>query len=201
VINSRSDICELAGWWARHPSDYVRPDDDDWEPVPFDLEPFSDPRSFAWWVNDGGASSPGRDMNCADCARAFELCWRGKPQISAALPPEHEGESPEQIESWLGRRLEDHTFESIRERLASAGHGASAYIVVWWKEGGGRVAGGHAFNAVNWDGEVYWIDAQPDTAIIEVWPPRAFPYSSEGYDESEVAETIAALFDKDGSAL
>lgn len=193
--DGRSNSCALADWWGSYPNDYIRPDDRDWDPVPDELEPFAPPRNFARWVNDRGPSRPGRDVNCADCARAVELCWRGTPQVSAARAPRHGGESRAQIEEWLGRKLEDHTFDSIGNGLESAGHGASAYIVVWWKEGGG-----HAFNAVNRDGEVYWIDAQPDRGIVELWPPHALR-SSEGYDEGWVRKTVAALYNQDGSAL
>jgi hypothetical protein len=184
-------------WWREHPAHYVEPSDDDWAVVPLDLEPFSDPREFARWVNDGGMRVSGRDVNCADCARAVELSWRGESQVAAARGPDRAGESRKQVEGWLGRGLGEHTFESIGQALESAGHGASAYVVVLWT----NRAGGHAFNAVNWEGVVYWIDAQADEAIVEPWPPRRFLYTSEGYDETEVARTLAALFDRDGSSL
>ena len=52
----------------------------------------------------------------------------------------------------------------IARRLMEAGHGASAVIVVRWPGGGS-----HAYNAVNAEGEVIWIDAQRGHMSVE--PP------------------------------
>jgi hypothetical protein len=99
-----------------------------------------------------------------------------------------------QIERWLRAELDEHTFETIMNRLGEIGHGASAYIIVYW-DGGGA----HAFNAVNRHGNVYWVDAQ-DGPLVAPWPPRRFPYPLGGYDETDVDRVFAALRSLDGSS-
>ena len=53
------------------------------------------------------------------------------------------------------------------------------------REGGG----GHAFNAVNHQGTVFFIDAQPTGGAVDTWPPKR---SSPGYgfDETDVNEVF-----------
>jgi hypothetical protein len=192
--SQRSARSALNSWWTRYPGDYVEPSEEDWAVVPLELEAFSDSSEFAAWVNDGGMTVPGRDVNCADCARAVEVSWRGAPQVSAARAPERGGEVRAQIELWLRAELEEHSFEAIRERLDESGHGASAYIVVCWNSGGA-----HAFSAVNRNGDVYWVDGQHG-ALVARWPPRRSLYPSDGYDESDVMTTLAVLRSGEGSS-
>lgn len=183
-ISSRSAASALSPFWAAHAGEYVPPSDSDWSPVPLTLSAHSDPSRFADWVNDGGNGRPGRGVNCADCARSVESTWRGEPQISAARANGLGGESFSRIEEWLGAPLAPSSFTAIGTHLAAAGSGASAYIVVTWKGGGG-----HAFNAVNHEGTVKFIDAQPTGGAVDTWPPkRTSP--GYGFDESDVDQVF-----------
>ncbi|MFE3453168.1 toxin glutamine deamidase domain-containing protein [Nonomuraea sp. NPDC059194] len=142
---------------------------------------FADPRgTWVRLVNGmGAADDPFRAGNAADCALAVVSTWHGEPVVAAPRLPEYDavgrpllmGEAggAARIERWLGRRLEcvgqgRQAYEVIAQRLVEAGHGASAVIVVRWPGGGS-----HAWNAVNADGEVIWIDAQRGHMAVE--PP------------------------------
>ncbi|MEU6798347.1 toxin glutamine deamidase domain-containing protein [Nonomuraea wenchangensis] len=142
---------------------------------------FPDPRGT--WIRlingCGPADDPFRAANAADCALAVLSTWHGEPATAAPRVPEHDrigrpvltGErgSTARIERWVGQRLEytgqgRHAYPMIARRLTEAGHGASAVIVVRWPGGGS-----HAYNAVNAEGEVIWIDAQRGHMSVE--PP------------------------------
>ncbi|MGV9248591.1 toxin glutamine deamidase domain-containing protein [Streptomyces sp. NPDC003710] len=135
---------------------------------------FPDP--FGHWSqlqNDGGNQVPGRSNNCADCSRSFLETWYGNPQVSAprTLDFNEHGNpdlwSPENNANanqirWAGA---EHTYAGtgsdpdtparIAWDLHQAGHGAAAIVQVDWPGGGG-----HAFNAVNYHGNIVWIDTQ-----------------------------------------
>lgn len=142
---------------------------------------FPDPRgTWVRLVNGGGpADDPFRSSNAADCALAVLSTWHGEPATAAPRLPEYDrigrpvltGEqgSVARIERWAGHRLQyagqgRHAYPLIARRLLDAGHGAAAVIVVRWPGGGT-----HAWNAVNFDGEVIWIDAQRGHMAVE--PP------------------------------
>ncbi|MEU8363409.1 toxin glutamine deamidase domain-containing protein [Nonomuraea sp. NPDC048882] len=142
---------------------------------------FPDPRGT--WVRlvngSGPADDPFRASNAADCALAVLSTWHGEPATAAPRLPEYDrigrpaltGErgSVARIERWVGHRLQyagqgRHAYPMIERRLLDADHGAAAVIVVRWPGGGS-----HAWNAVNFDGEVIWIDAQRGHMSVE--PP------------------------------
>ncbi|WP_230465539.1 toxin glutamine deamidase domain-containing protein [[Actinomadura] parvosata] len=142
---------------------------------------FPDPRgTWVRLVNGGGpADDPFRSSNAADCALAVLSTWHGEPATAAPRLPEYDrigrpvltGEqgSVARIEEWAGHRLQyagqgRHAYPLIARRLLDAGHGAAAVIVVRWPGGGS-----HAWNAVNFEGEVIWIDAQRGHLSVE--PP------------------------------
>lgn len=142
---------------------------------------FPDPRgTWIRLINGGGpADDPFRASNAADCALAVLSTWHGEPTTAAPRLPEYdrigrplltgEHDSRARIERWVGQRLEyagqgRHAYPMIARRLAGAGHGACAVIVVRWPGGGT-----HVWNAVNADGEVIWIDAQRGHMSVE--PP------------------------------
>ncbi|MEV1169661.1 toxin glutamine deamidase domain-containing protein [Nonomuraea sp. NPDC049784] len=142
---------------------------------------FPDPRgTWVRLVNGGGAADdPFRASNAADCALAVLSTWHGEPAAAAPRFPEYDGigrplltgeqGSLARIERWVGHRFQyagqgRHAYPMIARRLLDAGHGASAVIVVRWPGGGS-----HAWNAVNADGEVIWIDAQRGHMSVE--PP------------------------------
>ncbi|WP_226898848.1 toxin glutamine deamidase domain-containing protein [Nonomuraea phyllanthi] len=140
---------------------------------------FPDPRgTWVRLVNGGGpADDPFRASNAADCALAVMSTWYGEPAAAAPRYPEYDrigrplltGEqgSLARIERWIGHPLRHagqgrHAYPMIARRLQEAGHGAAAVIVVRWPGGGC-----HAWNAVNSDGEVIWIDAQRGHMSVE----------------------------------
>ncbi|RVX47936.1 papain fold toxin 1 (glutamine deamidase) of polymorphic toxin system [Nonomuraea polychroma] len=142
---------------------------------------FPDPRgTWIRLINGGGpADDPFRASNAADCALAVMSTWHGEPATAAPRLPEYdrigrplltgERDSRARIERWVGQRLEyagqgRHAYPMIARRLIEAAHGACAVIVVRWPGGGT-----HAWNAVNADGEVIWIDAQRGHMSVE--PP------------------------------
>jgi hypothetical protein len=156
--------------------------------MPLELEAFGDPAKFVPGVNDGGLDVTGRSNNCADCARAVQLCWEGRPSVSAARVPGSGGESSPWTTEWSGKSPERADFDAIAARLTSGGHGSSAIVHVQWNNGRG-----HAFNAVNLNGKILFIDGQP--GAYGPWPPSK---DSPGYrfDESETVpgRTVAWYF-------
>ncbi|MFD5097775.1 toxin glutamine deamidase domain-containing protein [Streptomyces albidochromogenes] len=136
---------------------------------------FPDP--FGPWSelqNDGGNEVPGRSNNCADCARSFLETWYGNPQVSAPRTLDHdedgnpdpfspENDANENQMRWAGTPYtysgpgdDPNTAAGIVWDLEQAGHGAAAIVHVDWADG----SGGHAFNAVNHNGTVVWVDTQ-----------------------------------------
>ncbi|MEO3889730.1 toxin glutamine deamidase domain-containing protein [Nonomuraea sp. B5E05] len=166
------------------PGGLARPDPQVERDLAESLQPgarFPDPRgTWVRLINGGGpADDPFRASNAADCALAVLSTWHGEPATAAPRLPEYDkigrpvltGErgGTARIERWAGHRLQyagqgRHAYPLIARRLLDAGHGASAVIVVRWPGGGS-----HAWNAVNADGEVIWIDAQRGHMSVE--PP------------------------------
>ncbi|MEV1084345.1 toxin glutamine deamidase domain-containing protein [Streptomyces sp. NPDC050211] len=137
-------------------------------------ERFPDP--FGPWTqlqNDGGNEVPGRSNNCADCSRSFLETWYGDPQVSAprTLDTDEHGNpdpwSPEDnananqirwtgaAHTYAGPGNDPDTANRIASVLQQAGPGSAAIVQVDWPGGGG-----HAFNAVNHNGNIIWIDTQ-----------------------------------------
>ncbi|MGI5378646.1 toxin glutamine deamidase domain-containing protein [Streptomyces sp. CA-251387] len=135
---------------------------------------FPDP--FGPWAqlqNDGGNTVPGRSNNCADCSRSFLETWYGNPQVSAPRTIDldengkHNPFTPEdnandnQIRwtgashTYAGPGGDPNTANNIASTLQQAGPGSAAIVQVDWPGGGG-----HAFNVVNHNGKIVWIDTQ-----------------------------------------
>lgn len=144
-------------------------------------ERFPDP--FGAWTrlqNDGGHEMPGRSNNSADCSRAFLHTWHGDPQVSAPRAPdadEHGNPDPWAPEAaalanqvrwsgaphtYAGTGDDPETADRIEQDLLRSGHGAAAIVQVDWPGGGG-----HAFNAVNHDSTVVWVDTQIGEVSLE----------------------------------
>ncbi|MFJ9589885.1 toxin glutamine deamidase domain-containing protein [Streptomyces acidicola] len=138
-------------------------------------ERFPDPfGSWSQLQNDGGIAVPGRSNNCADCSRSFLETWYGNPQVSAARTPDydengnHDPFTPEDnandnqirwtgaAHTYAGPGGDPETANNIASALQQAGHGSAAIVQVDWPNNGG----GHAFNVVNHNGNIIWIDTQ-----------------------------------------
>jgi hypothetical protein len=137
-------------------------------------ERFPDPfGSWSQLQNDGGNTVPGRSNNCADCSRSFLETWYGNPQVSAprTLDTDEHGNldpwSPESnanenqirwtgaAHAYAGPGNDPDTANNIASVLQESGPGSAAIVQVDWPGGGG-----HAFNVVNHDGNIVWIDTQ-----------------------------------------
>ncbi|WP_330356488.1 toxin glutamine deamidase domain-containing protein [Streptomyces chartreusis] len=137
-------------------------------------ERFPDPHGpWSQLQNDGGNTVPGRSNNCADCSRSFLETWYGNPQVSAPRTVDTDANgnpdywSPEdnandnQIRwtgashAYAGPGGDPNTANNIASVLQQSGPGSAAIVQVDWPGGGG-----HAFNVVNHDGNIVWIDTQ-----------------------------------------
>ncbi|MCL6672703.1 toxin glutamine deamidase domain-containing protein [Streptomyces panaciradicis] len=136
---------------------------------------YPDPFDGNWsqLQNDGGVNVPGRSNNCADCSRSFLETWYGNPQVSAprTLDTDANGKpdlwSPEDnandnqirwtgaAHTYAGPGGDPNTANNIANTLQQAGPGSAAIVQVDWPGGGG-----HAFNVVNHNGKIVWIDTQ-----------------------------------------
>ncbi|WP_217213118.1 toxin glutamine deamidase domain-containing protein [Streptomyces sp. AC550_RSS872] len=123
--------------------------------------------------NDGGNTVPGRSNNCADCSRSFLETWYGNPQVSAPRTVDldengkHNPFTPEDnananqirwtgaAHTYAGPGGDPNTANNIASTLQQAGPGSAAIVQVDWPGGGG-----HAFNVVNHNGKIVWIDTQ-----------------------------------------
>ncbi|WP_067035194.1 toxin glutamine deamidase domain-containing protein [Streptomyces dysideae] len=130
--------------------------------------------------NDGGNTVPGRSNNCADCSRSFLETWYGNPQVSAprTLDTDENGKpnlwSPENnanenqirwtgaAHTYAGPGNDPNTAQNIASVLQNAGPGSAAIVQVNWNGGGG-----HAFNVVNHNGKIVWIDTQSGQVSTE----------------------------------
>ena len=143
---------------------------------------YADPRQGNWagLQNDGGPGVPGRSNNCADCTRSFLETWFGRPTVSAPRTLDQnadgslntfsaERDSVDNQARWAGAPStfagKDHPnpYARIAYELSQAGHGSAAVIGVNWPGGGG-----HAFAAVNHNGQVLFVDAQ--TGVVSENP-------------------------------
>ncbi|WP_258018299.1 toxin glutamine deamidase domain-containing protein [Streptomyces noursei] len=151
----------------QHALENAVPRNDDGSP-----QRFPDPTAgWAQLQNDGGTNVPGRSNNCADCSRSFLETWYGNPQVSAPRTPDQtpdgtpdhwspESKANENIIDWAGA---PHSYagtspdghHAIAQELLKAGPGSAAIVQVNWADGGG-----HAFNAVNHNGKIVWVDTQ-----------------------------------------
>ncbi|MFG1920460.1 toxin glutamine deamidase domain-containing protein [Cryptosporangium sp. NPDC048952] len=142
-------------------------------------------------VNDGGpAATAFRANNCLDTALSLVGTWLGNPQVSAPRKAEYaddgspstagETDGRQRAEETLGATFDyqgasaDAAFPALTEQLLSAGHGASAVLItsVAPSHGGGS----HAWNAVNHNGTIHWIDAQIGAASTR----PLFEYAVDG---------------------
>jgi hypothetical protein len=170
AVSLRGAQSELAPYLSQYADEFVPLDSWDWVSAPAVLARHSNPAEFAEWSNDGGVAVPGRDVNCVNCAMAVESNWRGHPLVSAARATRAGEPSRERLPAYYGKPFEPSQFTDIESRLTMAGPGSSAIIRVRWDDGSGGDAGGHCFNAVNYQGTVYFIDGQ--RGVQDLWPPR-----------------------------
>ena len=163
----------LSEFHARYPREYLEP-----RAYATECPPFGDPADLAKTVNpkfpgnlgefasgdpSGEAAQP-YTVNCVDCSRAVEERWRGRSETAAGLVGAGghaaDGESVGRFDEWAGEAHARVNIEDVRQRLMEAGHGASVVIAAEGCERDSSESSGHAFNVVNYQGEVRVIDGQ-----------------------------------------
>jgi len=136
--------------------------------------------------------APGRDNNCAECARAVDSTWNGRPASAAAMSdPDADGETVARMAEWAGEAPESVSMSDIMRRLGDLGPGSSAVVGCDWKLGSG-----HWFNAVNDGGIVKAVDGQ--SGKVGTWPPSV---DNLGFDESAMRYSDAIFFTADGKVV
>lgn len=136
---------------------------------------FTSPEGWANKVNGGGMGVPGRSNNCVDCARSVESTWRGDPTQAAAMRDDNAlGTSASLVTDWAGGQLRPTTYAQLESDLLADGPGSSAIVVSTWRDG----RGGHAYNAINDDGVIKFVDGQSGTTSR--WPPSSWSESDTG---------------------
>ncbi|WP_244190819.1 toxin glutamine deamidase domain-containing protein, partial [Streptomyces caeruleatus] len=131
-----------------------------------------DPADGPWVqrINGDGRDAPGRNNNCVDVALSTVDTYAGNPTTAGARTPDlnadgnpsDRGEKGgrDRIENTLGARFNDlgngrDAFNRLENTLRNSGHGSQAVIIT--QDANGRA---HAWNAVNHNGKITYIDAQ-----------------------------------------
>jgi hypothetical protein len=163
-------------------------------PVSEDGSPERFPEPGERWsalVNNGGPSADRfRGNNCLDCSLSFISTYHGHPEVAAArFPDRRPDDTPDHLsgevggmdraEQWLRHPYEhlgsaNEGCQAIADKLRDGGHGSTAAIVNTWQYGGS-----HAWNAVNHNGEIFWVDSQigkvetrpvhPPSRMDQIW--------------------------------
>ncbi|WP_405015541.1 toxin glutamine deamidase domain-containing protein [Kitasatospora sp. NBC_01539] len=155
------------------PSDRDRERVEDAVPRDADGKPQRHPDPEGDWphaINGDDPAGPGRHNNCVDVALATVDTYSGHPTPAAARTPDHDAEGRpsdrgerggrDRIENALGAKFSDlgdgpQAYRRLEDTLRRDGHGAQAVIIT--RDADGRA---HAWNAVNHNGTVTYIDAQ-----------------------------------------
>ncbi len=153
-----------------------------------EVRPHRSPELWVDNINGPGMEQQGRNRNCVDCARAVESTWQGSPEVAARLASEDGvGTSQERISDWAQSDFAQTDYPGIEKELEQLGPGSSAIVASDWS---GPFGGGHAYNAVNDNGHILFVDGQSGT--VEDWPP------TKAWKEEDIANCRAIVFDKDG---
>lgn len=136
----------------------------------YPVERFGNPDEVVRGVNPFyGDERRSYDVNCADCARSIERTWRGDheeaagrvPRIDASGAVLPHGEPSATTEVWAGEQFTVAAGDvELRRVLTESGHGTSAIVHSTWEEDGRQMAGGHAYNVVNFHGSLRVLDGQ-----------------------------------------
>ncbi|MGW0149891.1 toxin glutamine deamidase domain-containing protein [Streptomyces sp. NPDC004822] len=131
-----------------------------------------DPADGPWvqHINGEGPDAPGRSNNCVDTALSTVDTYAGNPTAAGARTPDLDADGNpsdrgerggrDRIENTLGARFSDmgngrDAFNRLENTLRDSGHGSQAVIIT--QDANGRA---HAWNAVNHNGKITYIDAQ-----------------------------------------
>ncbi|MDI3420749.1 toxin glutamine deamidase domain-containing protein [Streptomyces luteolus] len=121
-------------------------------------------------INGDGRDAPGRNNNCVDTALSTVDTYAGNPTAAGARTPDLDADGNpsdrgerggrDRIENTLGARFNDmgngrDAYNRLENTLRNSGHGSQAVIIT--QDANGRA---HAWNAVNHNGKITYIDAQ-----------------------------------------
>ncbi|MDI3390750.1 toxin glutamine deamidase domain-containing protein [Streptomyces sp. B-S-A8] len=121
-------------------------------------------------INGDGSNTPGRNNNCVDTALSTVDTYAGNPTAAGARTPDPDNDGTpsdrgerggrDRIENTLGARFNDlgngrDAYNRLENTLRNNGHGSQAVIIT--QDTNGRA---HAWNAVNHNGKITYIDAQ-----------------------------------------
>ncbi|WP_246235331.1 toxin glutamine deamidase domain-containing protein [Streptomyces boluensis] len=121
-------------------------------------------------INGNGTDTPGRSNNCVDTALSTVDTFAGTPTAAGARTPDLDADGNpsdrgerggrDRIENTLGARFNDmgngrDAYNRLENTLRKGGHGSQAVIIT--QDANGRA---HAWNAVNHNGKITYIDAQ-----------------------------------------
>jgi hypothetical protein len=183
--------------------------------------------AYVQLLNDGGPSAdPTRGVNCLDCSLSFfETYVHGRPTVSAPRTVDtyskggrdwHVGErdghfraedatgsSFTQVTPNVSHKAPadakvdiDNAFASVARTLLQGGHGSTAIIINQW-EGPTGHGGWHAWNAVNHNGTLYFIDPQTgdvrDATNFAGGPGHRTLYGHSGTTNGANVVTVNAL--------
>ncbi|MEU0744412.1 toxin glutamine deamidase domain-containing protein [Streptomyces sp. NPDC006134] len=146
-----------------------------------------DPADGPWVqrINGAGTDALGRTNNCVDVALSTVDTYAGTPTAAAARTPDPgpdgtpsdrgERNGRDRIENTLGARFTDlgdgrDAFNRLEDTLRTSGHGSQAVIIT--QDANGRA---HAWNAVNHNGRITYIDAQ-----VGRTSPRPLHHGTDG---------------------
>lgn len=136
------------------------------------VEEFQDPRDNVERINPDFPKDLSYRQNCADCARCYEATWRGQEQEAAGRAYQENssgglevpGEPAEMMEEWAHEKFKPTSPAELRQTLEQGGHGSSAIVGSQFEDGA------HAYNVVNYHGEILTVDPQSG---------EVHPYSDE----------------------
>ncbi|MCO5994116.1 toxin glutamine deamidase domain-containing protein [Actinoallomurus rhizosphaericola] len=135
------------------------------------------------WIQaiNGNLTNVGYRANCVDVARSVLESWAGRPTVAAPVSVGQDGAPVTETDgilwtsTWLGAQLRapedtagrrvgaNEAWEAIAGHLRAHGHGSSA-LVFFRPSGAAReqfvAATAHAVVGLNYQGTVYWVDAQ-----------------------------------------
>jgi Papain fold toxin 1, glutamine deamidase len=178
----------LSEFRAAHEGEFTRVQSETYR-----VDRFAEPAEVVRNINPEFSDPSGRyQVNCADCSRSVERTWRGDHEEAAGRETQYdssgvafEGELPKETEEWAGEKFtETPDSEELRERLEDAGHGSSAIVNSFW-EFDGRPEG-HAYNVVNYHGDLRVLDGQTGTSSAWV-PDRIHPEVGDNRSHTAMA--------------
>ncbi|MGV9800139.1 toxin glutamine deamidase domain-containing protein [Mycobacterium sp. NPDC003449] len=126
------------------------------------------------------------DQNCAQGV-AGELSTMYGRDFEIATAPSRAGVPARALFEAVGSHAEFATYADVEQRLRELGDGSSAVLVSRWSGGRG---GGHAYLAVNVDGDIQLVDSHRGRSG---WPPH--------WGQDAVARTAVGYLDPSGNPL